>query len=133
MKERELEILERIKTTTKRNILPAENEYERFDAYDDNYIWEIKDRGKYYENILIEFDKFSFNLNYAKIINKYFLYAVAMDDKIYIFNISRLKDYDYKWEWREMPKQTEFQENHKINKFVGYIDIKDCGHTIPIN
>ena len=98
--------------------------YNRFDAYNEHYIVEFKHRKSYYKDVLIEFDKFSYNLLYAEMNNKYFIYAVRMEYHIYIFNITKLaKQYDFRWEWKEMPKQTEFGHKEKIKKLVGYINI----------
>ena len=75
-------------------------------------------RGAYYEDTLIEFDKFSFNLMYAQTFGKRFLYVVQMDDMGYVFDISALynEGYDFGWESRELPKQTEFAEKRANNK-----------------
>ena len=101
--------------------------YLQFDAYDDNYIIEIKARKTFYEKQMIEFSKFSFNSYYAKLNAKKFIYAVSTDDDIYIFNISNLEknNYDFEWEWRKQPSTTDFENNDKILKFVGYISLKD--------
>jgi len=42
-----------------------------------------------------------------------------------IYNITSLnkEKYDYKWEYKKMPKQTEFDNKEEIVKFVGYLDL----------
>ena len=99
--------------------------YNRFDADNKHYILEIKSREKFYSSVVIEFDKFSYNLFYSQMKDKHFAYAVRMEKKIYVFNITKLaqQDYDFGWEWRDMPRTTEFGHNEKIKKLVGYIDI----------
>ena len=101
--------------------------YLQFDAYDENYIIEIKARKTFYEKQIIEFSKFSFNSYYAKLNAKKFIYAVYINGDIYIFNISDLEknNYNFKWEWREQPSTTDFENKDKIQKFVGYISLKD--------
>jgi hypothetical protein len=104
-------------------------EYCRFDAYNVNHIAEIKDRNSHYEDVLIEFDKYAFNKEYAKIRNKNFIYIVGVKNKIYIFNVTELdrQDYEYRWEWKILPKYTEFDKGgDKIHKFVGYININQA-------
>ena len=98
--------------------------YERFDAFNERYIVEIKYRASWYDKLLIEFDKYSYNSWYAHITNKKFLYAVAHESKIIVFNITNINktEYDYNWKYNEMPKQTEFNDRDKIIKFVGYLD-----------
>ena len=108
--------------------------YLRFDAYDSNYIIEIKARKRFYQKQIIEFSKFSFNSCYAKLYAKKFVYAVYINSDIYIFNISNLEknNYDFKWEWKEQPITTNFTNNDKILKFVGYINLKDSVKKIEI-
>ena len=129
MKSKERIILQRLNRAFLTNPLIESNyEYNRFDAENTKYIVEIKSRNNKYDQTIIEFDKFSYNLLYAKENNKFFVYAVKMDDKIYIFNITKLKEYNYNfnWEWREMPKYTEFNNTKNIRKLVGYINIEDA-------
>lgn len=130
MKEKERQILARVNeeifSGSGDYLLELENIYSRFDAENSGYIAEIKYREKYYNETLIEFDKYAFNKLYAQINKKSFLYIVGTGetDKIDIYNISDLDNSGlwYKWHWRTMPKQTEFNDNQKIKKYVGYID-----------
>ena len=120
MKEKELYIMNKVNQELKYNLKEANYKYSRFDAYDDNYIAEIKCRNKVYDDIMIEFDKYSFNKEYAKVNDKIFIYIVGVGDKTYVFNITDLDKigYDFKWSWREMPKNTEFGgDKNKIKKF----------------
>jgi len=103
----------------------SDYEYERFDAYNNYCVVEVKHRHTWYNKQLIEFDKFSYNSWFAHINNKKFLYVVSYRNEIIIFNITDLnkKKYNFNWEYKEMPKQTEFDDNKKIVKFVGYLDL----------
>lgn len=125
MKEKERQILKAINDNTGFDLSEVGYEYCRFDSHDDAFIVEIKNRGKYYKRTLIEFDKYTFNKEFAKLRKKQFLYVVGHHPGIYMFNITALDDsgYDYKWQWREMPRQTEFGKTEKIYKFVGYIEM----------
>ena len=100
-------------------------EYNRYDAENDSYIVEIKHRDKFYKDTIIEFDKFSYNLLYAKMANKFFIYVVRMNNYVYVFNITKLVElsYNFNWEWKELKKQTEFADKKEIKKLVGYINI----------
>lgn len=116
-----------INNNTKLNLKKPKQKYLQFDAYDKNYIVEIKVRNTYYDKQIIEFSKYAFNSKYAKINDQIFVYAVAIKDIIYIFNISKLEnDYDFNWEWRKLPATTEFKNNDNMLKYVGYLDIKDA-------
>ena len=126
MKKNEIKIIKRL------NIHLPENKpiintsrYHRFDAYNNDYIIEIKYRNKMYDNIIIEFDKYAYNKLYAEMNNRKFLYVVGIEEDVYIFNITNLdkSGYNYNWEMRRMPKQTEFENNWDINKYVGYLEL----------
>ena len=126
MKEIEKKIIERYNQRFPKSKLKLSNfEYERFDAYNDKCVVEVKHRNEWYDRQLIEFDKFSYNSWYAHISNKKFFYVVASGKRIVIYNITDLnkKKYDYNWQYKEMPKQTEFDNKKKIVKFVGYLDL----------
>ena len=101
-------------------------QYNRFDAENSNMIVEIKDRNSFYNDTMIEFEKFSYNLLYSQLVNKMFIYAVRMDGYIYLFNINRLYNvgYDFKWEWKLIEATTHFERRDLVKKFVGYIDLK---------
>lgn len=116
-----------INDNTRLNLKKPKQKYLQFDAYDKNYIVEIKIRNTFYANQIIEFSKYAFNSLYAKSNDQTFVYAVAINGTIYVFNISKLeKDYDFNWEWRKLPATTEFENNDNMLKYVGYLDIKDA-------
>ena len=102
--------------------------YNRYDAYNNTSIVEIKNRKTFYNNTMIEFDKYSYNLLYAKLINKKFIYAVRMHDNIYVFNITELTKhkYDFKFAMRTMPVATEFARDGVIKKVVGYVHVDNA-------
>ena len=91
MKQNEKDILDLVNKEFGINLKWNDYEYNRFDAEDKNYIVEIKDRNKYYDNTMIEFDKYSFNIKYAELAKKKFIYVVRVDGNIYIFNLMFLK------------------------------------------
>ena len=122
-----------INNNTKLNLKKPKQKYLQFDAYDKNYIVEIKVRNTHYDRQIIEFSKYAFNSKYAKINDQTFVYAVAIKNIIYIFNISKLeKDYEFKWEWRKLPATTEFKNNDNMLKYVGYLNLADAVTTIKI-
>ena len=126
MKHKEMKILDVVNNDLNDPMVECFDEYSRFDAYNKYYIAEIKFRNKVYDDMMIEFDKYSFNKEYAKVNDKIFIYVVGVGDKTYVFNITDLdkNQYDFKWSWREMPKNTEFGgDQNKIKKFVGYINV----------
>ena len=76
MKDAEKEILDKINLECRLSLKADEYEYNRFDAEDERYIVEIKDRHKFYKDTMIEFDKYSYNLVYSQVANKDFIYVI---------------------------------------------------------
>tara|TARA_R110000824_G_scaffold176451_2_gene355432 strand:+ start:5941 stop:6354 length:414 start_codon:yes stop_codon:yes gene_type:complete len=126
LKDKERFILKRLNRFFLSDVLKeSKYEYNRYDAENDKYIVEIKHRDKFYTDTMIEFDKFSYNILYAKMTKKFFIYVVRMNNNIYVLNITKLvqEGYNFNWEFKDMPKQTEFANNKEIKKLVGYINI----------
>ena len=87
MKKKERFILERLNRFFLSDVLEeSKYEYNRYDAENNKYIVEIKHRDKFYKDTIIEFDKFSYNILYAKMTKKFFIYVVRINNKIYVFN-----------------------------------------------
>ena len=126
MKKKERKIIALLNKHSKQPIRESEYEYNRFDAFSDLVIIELKYRGKYYDQTMIEFDKFSYNHMYSKLMDKKFMYIVRMQDFVYIFDINKLieENYNFNFNWRNLPKTTEFKRKEDVKKLVGYIDIK---------
>mgnify|MGYP003645515161 FL=1 len=126
MKKNELKIINRLNEyLPKSKSVSNTSTYHRFDAYNDDYVIEIKYRNKMYKDFIIEFDKYAYNKLYAEINNKKFLYVVGFEDDVYVYNITNLdkSGYNYNWQMIAMPKQTEFEKNWDINKYVGYLEL----------
>ena len=104
------------------------DKYCSFDSYDDSYVIELKCRRKHYATQLIEYQKLCRNKNTADESGKEFLYAVSTPEGEYIFNISKLlaDDYEFGWEDRLMPSNTEFSGTYQKEKRVGYINVDDA-------
>ena len=67
--------------------------------------------------------------------NKSFIYLTECNGKVMTWNINRMiaAEYDFKWELRDMPSTTEFDNNHMISKEVGYLFEADAKvHTKEI-
>ena len=129
MKQNEKDILDSINKEFNIELKWNDYEYNRFDAEDKNYIVEIKDRKKYYDNTMIEFDKYSFNIKYSELAKKDFIYVVRTGGLIYIFNLSK-KDVTFGWEWKLIEATTNFENRKKIKKLVGYIKLEDYTRKI---
>ena len=69
MKAQELAMIKRIESKSNSDIKQSDYEYNRFDAYNDKSIFEVKYRHTFYDDVMIEFDKFSYNYAYAMVNN----------------------------------------------------------------
>ena len=69
------------------------DEYSSYDAEEDRYILEIKNRRAYYPTKIIEIYKMVANYQKSQLLDKVFLYAVSDEKGIYIF--LRLVDDSY--------------------------------------
>ena len=122
MKQNEKDILDSVNKEFDIDLKWDDYEYNRFDAENKNYIAEIMDRHKYYDDTMIEFDKYSYNLKYAELTKKSFIYIVRVSGTIYIFNLTK-KDITFGWEWKLIEATTNFERREKIKKLVGYISL----------
>ena len=131
MKQSELDIIAKLNEQTNDVIQISSHQYNRFDAYNSQAIFEIKNRGKFYASTMIEFDKYSYNQMYSQINDLIFLYVVQMQQIIYIFNVTALTEhfYDFNWGWRTLPASTEFENNSDKEKYVGYINVNKSIQT----
>tara|TARA_B110000902_G_scaffold152820_1_gene175544 strand:- start:238 stop:633 length:396 start_codon:yes stop_codon:yes gene_type:complete len=101
------------------NLVKAKNQFSYFDASDDSYLVEIKNRKKYYSDKLIESMKLYSNFQQSVIQGKKLLYVVTDEKGVWIFNISDYIDVIIKTPPKvlNLPKTTEFGNNDKIPKY----------------
>jgi len=99
----------------------------RWDATSPQYLAELKCRRAHYNTQMIEYDKLDAVKVEADKTDKEFLYCVSTPKGIYVFNISKLcqQDYNFNWENKYLPSNTDFAGTHKRTKKVGYIDVND--------
>ena len=125
----EKEVVESVNRRSKREFVMSDDEYCTYDAQDSRYIVEVKVRKKWYPDCLIQYDKYDSNNREAERSGRESLYIVATSTDIYVFNITKLrnKKYKFRWDWKELPKNTDFGESdNKIVKFVGFIDVTEA-------
>ena len=99
----------------------------RWDATSPQYLAELKCRRAHYTTQMIEYDKLDCVKAEADKTDKEFLYCVSTPEGIYVFNISKLcqSNYNFNWENKYLPSNTDFAGTHKRTKKVGYIDVND--------
>jgi hypothetical protein len=105
------------------SFVESEYQYTTYDAENKDFILEIKSRKSRYEKWLIEKHKFDTNLDIALKKNKQFIYLTEYRTDMLVWNINDLINvgYDFGWELKEQPKTTDFDNNNKIMKEVGYL------------
>jgi hypothetical protein len=111
----------------------------RWDATSPQYLAELKCRRAHYNTQMIEYDKLDAVKVEADKTDKEFLYCVSTPKGIYVFNISKLcqQDYNFNWENKYLPSNTDFAGTHRRTKKVGYIGVNDSmsvahlAHTEP--
>lgn len=122
----EEQVILEVNHQSNRSFVMTSDKYCIYDAFDDDYIVEVKVRKRWYPDCLVQYDKYELNLKESEQDGKEFLYIVSVGLDIYVFNITKLEadGYKFKWDWREMPKNTDFGgSDDKIVKFVGFIDV----------
>mgnify|MGYP003655211169 CR=1 FL=1 len=118
--------IELINKQFKTNLILVDYQFCDFDAEDENYIVEIKNRKEFYQDKLIECVKLFKNYQNSQIKNKDFLYIVTDEKGVYVFNISKNIDEitSTKMFKTIQPESTEFNSTKQINKFVYFLDTK---------
>jgi hypothetical protein len=111
-----IDLLNRIKGI---NLSLASDTYSCYDAFDVNYIVEIKNRRKYYSDKIIEAMKLFTNYQESQIKGKTFLYVVTDKKGVWVFNISKniASIVETPVKAFRCPKTTDFENNSKINKY----------------
>ena len=101
------------------NLVLCKDEFSSYDAEDDNYIVEIKNRREYYEEKLIEALKMYSNFQKSQILGKSFLYVVTDEKGVWVYNITKLIDRIVKTSVKEFkcPMTTDFGRKTKIIKY----------------
>ena len=101
------------------NLTLVKDKFSVYDAEDDNYIVEIKNRREYYSEKLIEAFKLFKNFQLSQKLDKSFLYVVTDSKGLYIYNISKDIDKILSKPIKAIkcPKTTDFKNKEKIIKY----------------
>ena len=115
-------------------LIGCDNEYSDFDAENKNYIVEVKNRRKFYDEKLVECMKLFKNYQNAQLKGKDFLYVVTDNKGIYIFNLSKNIDSVISTNIvkTKQPKTTDFNTKGKIVKYVYILNINLCSQIINL-
>jgi len=108
-----------INLVSRTKLVLCKDRFSSYDAEDDNYIVEIKNRRKYYKEKLIEASKLYANFQKAEIARKKFLYVVTDEEGVWVYNITNAMKVVVNLPIRpiECPMTTDFGKNDKITKY----------------
>ena len=98
------------------NLIEHKYEFNSYDAYDSNYIVEIKKRRANHKDPFLEVNKTLINLKLAKNQNKQSLYVQQDDTGIYVFNISKLNLNRIYKRFYNVPETTYVGKNKRVDK-----------------
>lgn len=86
---------------------------------------ELKCRRRHYDYLLIE------KCKYEKLLqNKRMRYINSTPQGIFSFNLNKIEEPN--WWVEEMPASTDFDRSKRVNKEVGYLNIKDAKNITNI-
>ena len=124
IKAKEREVLDIISNKFRIYFTQTKGQYDLYDAHNGRYIVEIKIRGAYYQSKSIECIKLFHLINESQKLNKSFVYIVSDIKGIYLFNITKTINEIIKKGivCYQMPINTEFGNNRKIDKYVFNLD-----------
>ena len=120
MKSREIKLIRFLKDKIGINFTICEDEFSPYDAYNKDYIVEIKIRENSYKTKAIELSKCYNLIQIAELHSKKAIYVVGDLKGVYVFNLTdKIEDIlKMKIEVIKMPFRTELNNNIKINKYV---------------
>lgn len=106
----------------------AEDQFSPFDFECNKYIIEVKCRSQVWDPWFIEEIKYLSNLTVSEKLKKDFIFLTEVDKVVYLYNISKLKEnnYDFNWSPKRLPNSTEFEKTQMLYKKVGYLPIKNA-------
>lgn len=102
----------------KKNIKLKEHQdqYSSYDAFDDNYLVEIKNRTSEYKDPFLEVNKTLVNLEKAKQTNKQYIYVQQDNTGVYVFNVSKLDLNNIYKRFYNVPASTLFENKERLDK-----------------
>ena len=117
MKSRELKFMNWINGKICLELKPTDDDFDRWDFYDDNYIVELKIRDKYYDTKLLQADKGLNLVQSAEALDRIPLYIVTDSKGVYIFNLNKINLLEHPIVEVVAPITTEFNKTKKITKY----------------
>jgi hypothetical protein len=120
----EQELFDRLKTEVSPDLEKAEDEYSNWDCitHEDAAYIELKCRRSHYDDLMIEKSKYDRLIQAASYMNYNPVYVNSTPKGAWAFNLNYVQP---EWEDRDnLPATTEFDNNEKITKTVGYLNVE---------
>ena len=92
------------------------DQYNSYDAFDNNYLVEIKNRSSEYKDPFLEVNKTLVNLDKAKKTNKQYIYVQQDNTGVYVFNVSKLDLSNIYKRFFNVPASTLFENKERLEK-----------------
>jgi hypothetical protein len=120
---KEQELFEKVKAELSPDLEKAEDEFSSWDCitHSDAAYIELKCRNRHYDDLLIEKSKYDRLVMAAQYFNYNPVYINSTPEGAWAFNLNYVQP---EWEDRDgLPATTEFDNNEKVTKTVGYLNI----------
>lgn len=113
-----------VKENFLKDLQMSEERFSRYDCYSLAYGMdiELKCRRAHYDNLIIERSKHDALLERAIKFGTRAVYINSTPVGVWAFYISRIR---IEWEERDLPRNTDFGDQGKIPKMIGYLNINE--------
>ena len=112
----QLQTINFINKTSGTELIEHKDQFNSYDAFDNNYIVEIKNRRANHKDPFLEVNKTVINMKKAKQLKKDYLYIQADGTGVYVFNISKLDLDTIPKRFYNVPATTDFDNNERVDK-----------------
>ena len=121
---KESELFTFVKENFIKDLAMSEVKYSRYDCYSLAYNMdiELKCRRAHYDDLLIERNKHDALFERSIKFGTRPVYINSTPLGVWAFYISHIR---IKWEERDLPRNTDFGDQGKITKMIGYLNIND--------
>ena len=118
----EQQLYEFVKDNFINDLQPSETSTSRYDCFSERYQMdiELKRRRKHYEGLIIEKGKYDALMKRCEIHGTTPVYINSTPEGVWGFY---LEHFDLVWEYRDLPKQTDFSDRQTISKEISYLEV----------
>lgn len=120
----EQQLFDFIKKYFIKDLLPTRKSAARYDCYSQNYKMdvELKCRRKHYDELIIEKGKYDALMDRCELFGTTPVYINSTPEGVWGFYLER---HNMIWEFKDLPKQTDFSDRKTISKEIGYLKVSE--------